>query len=123
MEYLCHDSMKFFTALMKFDKKEKSHAEQILHTIACSTDYIDWHAETMEAIINKRVLRGSNIVDLVQYLLYTGRENRGEPHGLQDFVEALKRIRMESRWVLNKTIASELNEYASSDNKIDENTD
>jgi len=113
VEYSCQDSFKFFNALMKFNKDEMSHAEEILHTIACSTDYIDWDATSMEVIINKIVLKESNIVDLVKYLLNT--ENEVEPVGLETFVEALKQIGMESKWVLNKTIASELNEYDSSE--------
>ena len=98
---------------MKFNKDEMSHAEEILHTIACSTDYIDWDATSMEVIINKIVLLLSTLSALVQYLLNT--ENEVEPIGLETFVEALKQIGMESKWVLNKTIASELNEYDSSE--------
>ena len=129
MECSSHDSMKFFTTLMKFNKNEMSNAEEILHTIACSTDYIDWNAETMEVIVNKKVLKGSNIVELVEYLLYTENENKDETFGLSEFVEALKEIGLESKWIFNRKIASELNEYdssdsssCSSDEEIDENS-
>ena len=107
--------LQVFNALMKFNKDEMSHAEEILHTIACSTDYIDWDATSMEVIINKIVLKGSSIIDLVRYLLYTESENEDEPIGLENFVEVHKQIGMESKWILNKTIASELNEYDSSE--------
>ena len=120
---VCDGDMKIFAALEKFEEREQNIAEEILHSIICSSDHLDWKEDSMEIKIDGRVVRGSNIIDLVQYLLYPEDANIAEPSALFEFVKALKMIGLEPDWVCNEKVAAELEEYESDSSSEEESTE
>ena len=115
----CYFHSKFFDAVQNFNDEEMKPALEILHAILCSTDILDWN-DKMELIVDRRTVRGSNIIDLIQYLLYPESTNISNPQGLNEFVKGLVRIGLESDLVRNETIAKQLDEVDSDEESDDE---
>ena len=108
----CYFHSKFFDAVQNFNDEEMKPALEILHAILCSTDILDWN-DKMELVVDRRTVRGSNIIDLIQYLLYLESTDISNPQGLNEFVKGLVRIGLESDLVRNETIANQLDEVDS----------
>ena len=69
-------------------------------------------------MINNRAIPNTNIVELVEYILYPeGDEETDPPNGFEKFIEELKRIGLESQWVHNESVIKALD-----DNENDWNT-
>ena len=110
----CYFHSKFFEALQSFNDEEMKPALEILHAILCSTDILDWN-DKMELVVDKRTVRGTHIVDLVQYLLYPESMELSKPRGLEEFVKGLLKIGLESDWIENEAISKQLDDIVSSE--------
>ena len=82
--------------------------EEVLHARACSKDIIYWN-ENLQLVVEGSVVRGSNIIELLTFILYPEEyddENPDEniPEGFDDFLYGLRKIELESQWVRNACV-------------------
>ena len=96
--------------LRELPKDVRDNGEEILHAILCGPSHLDWDKD-LRLIVDGRVIQKTNIIELVEHLLYPERENADSLHGFNVFVDELNKIGLESHWVKN--------EYANG--KLDEN--
>ena len=52
----------------------------------------------------------TQIIELVSYLLYPLDHRLDRPKGINSFIDALKDIRLDFKWVTNEDVADELGE-------------
>ena len=96
--------------LMQLPKEVRGIGEEVLQTIACGKKLLSWN-DKLQLVIDDRPIPNTNIVDLVQYILYPEREDgTNPPHGLDSFVEELKRVGLEPQWVRNESVIDALND-------------
>ena len=81
--------------------------EEFLHAISCGRHLLSWK-EKLQLVINNRHVPRTNIVDLVQYILYPESDDAKLPRGFDTFLEGLKEIGLESQWVRNETAINAL---------------
>jgi len=98
--------------------------EEVLHTIACGKKLLSWNNK-LQLIIDGRAIPNTNIVELVEYILYPeGDENADLPPGFDTFIKALKGIGLESQWVRNERVIEALdnneNEWDTTDSESSE---
>ena len=82
--------------------------EEVLHAMACGKDIIYWN-ENLQLVVEGSVVRGSNIIELLTFILYPeeyDEENPDEniPEGFVDFLYGLRKIELESQWVRNARV-------------------
>ena len=79
----------------------RDNGEEILHAIACGTSLLDWD-HNLRLVVAGRVIHNTNIIELVEHLLYPEREDGDNPHGFDMFVNELSHIGLDSQWVKNE---------------------
>ena len=78
-----------------------------MHAMSCGRHLLSWN-EKLQLVINNRPAPRTNIVDLVQYILYPESEDAKPPRGFDTFLEGLKKIGLESQWLCNETVINAL---------------
>lgn len=103
--------------LLQLPKDVRGIGEEVLHAIACGKKLLSWNKK-LQLVINNRAIPNTNIVELVEYILYPeGDDGADPPNGFEIFIEELKRIGLESQWVRNESVIKSLD-----DNENDWNT-
>ena len=82
--------------------------EEVLHAMAFGKDILYWN-ENLQLVVEGSVVRGSNIIELLTFILYPEEydaENPDEnlPEGIADFLYGLRNIELESQWVRNARV-------------------
>ena len=96
--------------LMQLPKDVRGIGEEVLQTIACGKKLLSWN-DKLQLVIDDRTIPNTNILELVQYILYPERDDEIDPpHGFDLFVEELKNIGLESQWVRNETVIEALDD-------------
>ena len=71
-------------------------------------------------MINNRAIPNTNIVELVEYILYPEGDDGEDPlNGFETFVKELKRIGLESQWIRNESVIEALDENENDWNTTD----
>ena len=84
--------------------------EEVIHAISCRKKNVGWN-DKLELTINQRPIPNTNIVDLIQYILYPEDDDDDivePPRGFNSFVEGLKTIGLESQWIRNEYVIKPL---------------
>ena len=93
--------------LLQLPKDVQGIGEEVLHAISCSRQILSWNNQ-LQLVIHNRSVPRTNIVELVQYILYPESKDTSQPRGFDVFLEALKEIGLESQWVRNETVINAL---------------
>ena len=112
-------NIKLYTILIHLPSGVQDDAEELLHTIECSYSNIDWDDE-YHLIVDGRMYYRTNMIELVSYLLYPVDYRLARPKGIDIFVDALKDIGLDSKWVKNEDVADELGEEEGDGNESDD---
>ena len=105
--------------LMQLPKDVQGIGEEVLHAISCSRQLLSWNNQ-LQLVIHNRSVPRTNIVELVQYILYPESKDTSQPRGFDVFLEALKEIGLESQWVRNETVINALDNNENDWNTTDE---
>ena len=105
--------------LMQLPKDVRGIGEEVLQAISCGRQIVSWD-DKLKLVINNRPVPRTNIVELVQYVLYPESKETKEPRGFDSFLEALKEIGLESQWVRNESVIHALDENENDWNTTDE---
>ena len=115
--------------LQRLPKDVRGIGEEVIHAISCSKKLVGWN-DKLELVIKQRPIPNTNIVNLIQYILYPEEDDADmvkPPHGFDSFVEALKSIGLESQWVRNDYVIKQLddneNEWDTTDSEESESDD
>ena len=103
--------------------------EEVIHAISCGKMLMGWN-DRLQLTIHGRAIPNTNIVDLIQYILYPEPDDDDTtepPHGFDTFVEGLKSIGLESQWVRNEYVIEQLdandNDWDTTDSEASESDD
>ena len=102
-------NIKLYSILIHLPLDVQDDAEEILHTIECSNENIDWD-DDYRLIVNGRTYYHTDMIELVSYLMYPVDDRLEKPRGLDIFVDALKDVGLDSKWVKNEDIIEELDD-------------
>ena len=75
--------------------------------MACSQEILSWN-EKLELYKDYKTVPGTNIVQLLEYILYPQDKDALPPTGFDEFLDGLKKIELESQWVRNADVIKEL---------------
>ena len=100
--------MKVHDILRLLPRDVQGIGEEVLHAMACGKDIIYWN-ENLQLVVEGSVVRGSNIIELLTFILYPEEydaKNPDEniPEGFVDFLYGLRKIELESQWVRNARV-------------------
>ena len=115
-------NIKLYSILFHLPSGVQDDAEELLHTIECSNENIDWD-DDYRLIVDGRTYYHTNMIELVSYLLYPADYRLERPKGLDIFVDALKDIGLDSKWVKNEDVIDELGSEDESDGDEDKSVD
>ena len=87
-----------------------------------STEEIGWDSQ-QQLIVNGRVYHGTDIVRLIVYIMSPADSISVKPIGLQVFISALRKIGLESDYVINQNVKRFLSKNNQSNNENTELTD
>lgn len=82
-------------------------ASALLHSMAASKNILFW-ALNGEMIRNQRRIPGTNMAELVEYVLLPFTNDLPRPNGLNSFIEGLAELGINKSWIGNKQILSEI---------------
>ena len=115
--------------LQRLPKEVRGIGEEVIHAISCGRKLVGWN-DKLELVIKQRPIPNTNIVNLIQYILYPEEDDEDmvkPPRGFASFVEALKSIGLESQWVRNDYVIKQLddneNEWDTTDSEESESDD
>ena len=107
--------------LMQLPKDVQGIGEEVLHAISCSRQLLSWNNQ-LQLVVHNRSVPRTNIVELVQYILYPESKDTSQPRGFDVFLEALKEIGLESQWVRNETVINALDNNENDWNTTDDDS-
>ena len=107
--------------LLQLPKDVQGIGEEVLHAISCSRQILSWNNQ-LQLVIHNRSVPRTNIVELVQYILYPESKDTSQPRGFEIFLEALKEIGLESQWVRNETVINALDNNDNDWNTTDDDS-
>ena len=107
--------------LMQLPKDVQGIGEEVLHAISCSRQLLSWNNQ-LQLVIHNRSVPRTNIVELVQYILYPESKDTSQPRGFEMFLDALKEIGLESQWVRNETVINALDNNENDWNTTDDDS-
>ena len=104
--------MKVRDILRLLPREVQGIGEEVLHAMACGKDILYWN-ENLQLVARGSVVRGSNIIELLKFILYPeeyDEESPDEniPEGFDEFMNGLKKIELESQWVRNARVIAAL---------------
>lgn len=82
-------------------------ASALLHSMAASKNILFW-APNGEMIRNQRRIPGTNMTELVEYVLLPFTNDLPRPNGLNSFIEGLAELGINKSWIGNKQILSDI---------------
>ena len=98
-----------YDVLKLLHPRVREPGEQILHAILCGRKILDWD-RFLRINVDERPVEKSNLVDLLNYLLYPYDSGVKKPKGYNKFLRALSTIKLEPTWLENEEVRSELEE-------------
>ena len=107
--------------LARLPKDVQGIGEEVLQAISCSRQLLSWNNQ-LQLVIDNRSVPRTNIVDLVQYILYPESKDTSQPRGFEVFLDALKEIGLESQWVRNETVINALDNNENDWNTTDDDS-
>ena len=91
---------KMYDVLTQVHPTLRAGAEQILHAMLCGTDLMDWDRK-QRLVIQNVLVPGTDIVELLEFILSPLDSSLEPPNGYKLFLESLGDIGLESEWVRN----------------------
>ena len=100
--------MKVHDILCLLSREVQGIGEEVWPALACGKDILYWN-ENLPLVVEGSVVRGSNIIELLKFILYPeeyDKENPDEniPKGFDKFLYGLRKIELESQWVWNARV-------------------
>ena len=89
------------------DNVDKNNAEELLHCILTSTDILTWNLQE-EIVYKGQSIRGTNIVDLLQYTVLPYNTEIPEPAGLSIFINGLAKLEIDKSLIVNRRVLTML---------------
>jgi hypothetical protein len=89
------------------DNVDKNNAEELLHCILASTDILTWNLQG-EIVYKGQTIRGTNIVDLLQYTVLPYNTEIPEPVGLNIFLKGLAKLEIDKSLIGHGRVLSML---------------
>ena len=89
------------------DNVDKNNAEELLHCILTSTDILTWNLQG-EIVYKGQNIRGTNIVDLLQYTVLPYNTEIPEPAGLNIFLKGLAKLEIDKSLIVNGRVLTML---------------
>lgn len=93
--------------------------EEVLNAMACGQRILSWN-DKLQLVVFDESIHGTNIVDLLEYVLYPESKASKQPKGFDQFLHGLKQIGLESQWVRNTSVIEELDQ---NEIELDNSTD
>ena len=66
--------------LAQLPKDVQGIGEEVLHAISCGRQLLTWN-DKLQIVIHNRPIPRTNIIDLIQYILYPESEDTSKPRG------------------------------------------
>jgi hypothetical protein len=89
------------------DNVDKNNAEELLHCILAFTDILTWNLQG-EIVYKGQNIRGTNIVDLLQYTVLPYKTEIPEPAGLNIFLKGLATLEIDKSLIVNGRVLTML---------------
>ena len=99
--------MKSEDVLQLLPRDVRGIGEEVIDAMVCGSDVLSWN-EKLELFKMGKAVPGTNIVHLLEYILYPEEEGSIPPRGFDQFLDGLKKIELESQWVRNASVIEEL---------------
>ena len=99
--------MKSEDVLQLLPRNVRGIGEEVIDAMVCGSDVLSWN-EKLELFKMGEAVPGTNIVHLLEYILYPEEEDSIPPRGFDQFLDGLKKIELESQWVRNASVIEEL---------------
>ena len=97
-------------------------ARNLIDAMLLSTEEIGWDSQ-QQLIVNGRVYHDTDIVRLIAYIMSPANSISVKPIGLQVFISALRKIGLESNYVINQNVKRFLRKNNQSNDDNTESTD
>ena len=97
-------------------------AKNLIDAMLMSNDDIGWDND-QQLIVDGRVYYGTDIVKLIGYVMSPADNDFKEPNGLKIFIQALKKIGLESEYVENRNVKMALEKVNDIDEVSEEESD
>ena len=102
---------------------DKNNAEELLHCILRSTDILTWNLQ-VEIVYKGQNIRGTNIVDLLQYTVLPYNTEIPEPAGLNIFLKGLAKLEIDISLIVNGRVLTMLaHKWSHQDRQSDKSAD
>ena len=99
--------MKMEEVLRLLPHDVRGIGEEVLNAMICGPKVLSW-TDKLELRSMGDVVPGTNLVHLLEYILYPEEEDSEPPRGFEQFLKGLKKIELESQWVRNASVIEEL---------------
>ena len=99
--------MKSADLLQLLPRDVRGIGEEVINAMTCSQQILSWN-EKLELYKDYKTVPGTNIVQLLEYILYPQDKDALPPTGFDEFLDGLKKIELESQWVRNADVIKEL---------------
>ena len=99
--------MKMEEVLRLLPHDVRGIGEEALNAMICGPKVLSW-TDKLELRIMGDVVPGTNLVHLLEYILYPEEEDSEPPRGFEQFLKGLKKIELDSQWVRNAGVIEEL---------------
>jgi len=113
---------KTFALFMRMSPYLAEKARNLIDAMLLSTEEIGWDSQ-QQLIVNGRVYHDTDIVRLIAYIMSPANSISVKPIGLQVFISALRKIGLESDYVINQNVKRFLRKNNQSNNDDTEPTD
>ena len=113
---------KTFALFKRMSPYLAAKGRNLIDAMLLSTEEIGWDSQ-QQLIVNDRVYHDTDIVRLIAYIMSPANSISVKPIGLQVFISALRKIGLESDYVINQNVKRFLRKNNQSNNDDTESTD
>ena len=106
---------KTFALFKRMSPYLAAKARNLIDAMLLSTEEIGWDSQ-QQLIVNDRVYHDTDIVRLIAYIMSPANSISVKPIGLQVFISALRKIGLESDYVINQNVKRFLRKNNQSNN-------
>ena len=85
----------------------EKRASELLYWMTASEDILFWTPRE-QLLGNKRIIPGTNIAELLEYVLLPHNDDVTKPRALNTFLDGLAELRIDKGLIKNKTLLSDL---------------
>ena len=86
--------MKSADLLQLLPREVRGIGEEVINAMECSQQILSWN-EKLELYKDYKTVPGTNIVQLLEYILYPQDEDSLAPTGFNEILDGLKKIELE----------------------------